>query len=77
MSIVGETLACRQKSRNVQDRYEVTVVRTDTETDTVPVVPPRLQASAMENILPIFSFFVVHAWWYHRQAGFYTCSTCS
>ena len=37
MSIVGETLACRQKSRNIQDRYAVAVpvVRTDTETDTL------------------------------------------
>ena len=25
MSIVGETLACRQKSRNIQDRYAVAV----------------------------------------------------
>ena len=34
MSIVGETLACRQKSRNVQDRYAVAVVKTDSETET-------------------------------------------
>ena len=44
MSIVGETLACRQKSRNVQDRYAVAVVKEPTRRQKqIPVVPPRLQ----------------------------------
>ena len=62
MSIVGETLACRQKSRNVQDRYAVAVVRTDTEPETETDTGEfrhDCRASATENILPMFSFFVV------------------
>ena len=67
MSIVGETLACRQKSRNVQDRYAVAVVRTDTETETDTGSSATTAGHLPRKISCLCS--LSSSWRYHRQAG--------
>ena len=67
MSIVGETLACRQKSRNVQDRYAVAVVRTDTETETDTGSSATTAGHLPRKIYCLCS--LSSSWRYHRQAG--------
>ena len=66
MSIVGETLACRQKSRNVQDRYAMAVVRTDTETET-DTGSATTAGHLPRKISCLCS--LSSSWQYHRQAG--------
>ena len=67
MSIVGETIACRQKSRNVQDRYAVAVVRTDTETETDTGSSATTAGHLPRKIPRLCSLSL--SWRYHRQAG--------
>ena len=61
MSKVGDSLACCQKFKTVM-RY-VAVVKTDAETETEDTgssaTTACCRASAMENILLVFSFFIV------------------
>ena len=71
MSIVGETLVCRQKSRNVQDRYAVAVVRTDTETETDTGSSATTAGHLPRKISCLCS--LSSSWRYHRQAGRRTC----
>ena len=73
MFIVGETLAWRQKSRNVQDRYALAVKRTDTETETANTgssATTVLQGICMpRQISCLCSLSSLWRYHNHRQAG--------
>ena len=69
MSIVGETLAAVRSLETFKTVTRWLWLEPTRRQKQIPVVPPRLQGICHGNILPMFSFFVVADWRYHRQAG--------